>query len=213
MYHDEKMRHSTISVYNTIAKDYALAFIEKPDERKKILEFISSLPTNPKILDIGCGNSDYFYLFQEQGVEYTGIDLSVEMIKIARKKNPGGKFIVQDMRKIDFHEKTFDGVYCFYSLIHISDFEIRKILKKINYISRDTGKLLIGLQEGRGEVYKKSPFSKKGKMYLNLFTQQAITVFLNEAGYKVDVIEISTEIEENKLPYNKMMILASKTST
>ncbi len=204
------MRDSTISVYNTIASDYALAFKEKPEEREIIFKFIKSLPTNPKILDIGCGTSDYFYLFQAHGVEYTGIDLSVEMIKIARKMNPGGKFLVQDMREIDFHEKTFDGVYCFYSLIHLSDVEIQKILKKINYSSRETGKLLIGLQEGKGEVYKKSPFSNKGEMYLNLFTQESITIFLNEAGYKVDVVEISTEIDKNKLPYRKMMILASK---
>ncbi len=204
------MKHATISVYNTIANDYALAFKEKPEERKKILEFITSLPIKPKILDIGCGNSDYFYLFQEQGADYTGIDLSIEMIKIAKKTNPEGKFLVQDMREMDFHEKTYDGVYCFYSLIHLSDLDIRKTLKKINYISRETGKLLIGLQEGRGEVYKKSPFSNKGEMYINLFTQESITVFLNEAGYKVESVEISTEIEKNKLPYNKMMVLASK---
>jgi ubiquinone/menaquinone biosynthesis C-methylase UbiE len=60
------------------------------------------------ILDIACGTGNYSFIFAEEGHRVTGIDLSDQMIQIARKKvgtkrNP--YFLTMDMRKIELRHK------------------------------------------------------------------------------------------------------------
>lgn len=55
--------------------------------------------TGKSVLDVGCGLGsfcDYLYM-GFYGVRYTGVDLSERMIEAARKKHPGGTFIVVDI--------------------------------------------------------------------------------------------------------------------
>ncbi len=50
------------------------------------------------VLDIGCGQGDLVGLMSQQGYKstYTGIDLSSEMIRIAKKKYPQARFVIGD---------------------------------------------------------------------------------------------------------------------
>ena len=54
---------------------------------------------------------------QTKGYSVTGVDLNKEMLKIAKKKIKGIKFIQQDMKKLRLNKK-FDIVTCFFSSIH-----------------------------------------------------------------------------------------------
>lgn len=60
------------------------------------------------VLDVGCGFGDFYGFLKEQGihVDYTGIDLSQEFVKIAREHHPDARFIVGD-----FEENGIDGQY------------------------------------------------------------------------------------------------------
>ena len=61
------------------------------------------------LLDIGCGggkNASYF----KKHFDVTGIDISKQMLKNARKLNPECKFIIADMRNFDL-KKKFDSVF------------------------------------------------------------------------------------------------------
>jgi ubiquinone/menaquinone biosynthesis C-methylase UbiE len=201
---------STIKVYDKIAEDYAKSFKEKPQEKKIILQFIKSLPESAKILDAGCGNSDYFDLFFQNDINYTGIDLSKEMINVAKKLHPKGKFFVQDMNSINFDKNSFEGIFCFYSLIHISKINISKILNKFNSILTKDGKLLLALQEGANEVTIDSPFLPGEKMFLNLFSKKEISELLEKSGFQIIKFHRKKVTSKKELPYNKIYILASK---
>ena len=65
-----------------------------------------------KILDVGCGFGDFYSYLTEKGVrtEYTGYDLSPEVIKAARKKQPRLKFEVKDILQKNIKSK-FDYVF------------------------------------------------------------------------------------------------------
>lgn len=204
------MKNSTISVYDKIASQYALSFKEKPEEKELIEEFISKMPSHAKILDVGCGNADYYKLFQEHEMDYIGIDLSENMINVARKQNPKGKFLVQDMLDLDFSVGEFDGVFCFYSLIHISNSEIGRVLSNINFVLNPEGKVLLSVQEGEGEVFIESQYTSEGKIYVNLFSESKIVDILQQFGFKILRLRKKEPKSKNELPYNKMMILLSK---
>ncbi|MBP2132682.1 ubiquinone/menaquinone biosynthesis C-methylase UbiE [Methanomicrobium sp. W14] len=82
-----------------------------------IKAFESVLPKSSpplKILDVGCGTGAMGLLLSEMGHEVTGIDLSVNMMSVGKKKAKkfNSKMIFQkgDAENPPFEDNTFDGV-------------------------------------------------------------------------------------------------------
>jgi len=61
------------------------------------------------ILEIGCGSGNLAPYFLKAGFSYTGLDLSNEMINIAKTVKPKGNFVQGDMRNLKFRNK-FDTI-------------------------------------------------------------------------------------------------------
>jgi len=81
--------------YNDVAEQYNYDFYVKDDpypplqyRHRYILELadVEAFPDNPKALDIGCGPGEMVLDLAARGFETWGIDISEEMVDIARKK-------------------------------------------------------------------------------------------------------------------------------
>src|SRR5665647_1031796 len=69
-----------------------------------------------KVLDVGCGTGNFSVKLAHQGCQITGIDLSAEMLKVAREKarqNPDlvMEFKAMDFNQLDFDNESFDAVF------------------------------------------------------------------------------------------------------
>jgi len=91
-----------------------------------------------KILELGCGDGRaYRYLidiFWKDLIDYTGVDLSTWLIKIAKEKSPETNFINQDMLSFleEQDQQSFDFVLAVASFQHIpTRWERLLILKNI----------------------------------------------------------------------------------
>ncbi len=62
-----------------------------------------------EILDLACGTGELEKSLSKTGIRFTGVDISPGMIGVARKKNPGAKFIVSDAASVRL-ERQFDMV-------------------------------------------------------------------------------------------------------
>lgn len=72
------------------------------------------------ILDAGCGRGVYTKELNKKKFA-VGIDSSKTVIKDARKKYPGVKFIVANVCKLPFKDNSFDTVICSDVLEHLKD--------------------------------------------------------------------------------------------
>lgn len=89
---------------------------------------------NPRVLDIGAGTGLFssFILKKYPGVELTLIDISENMLDVARARfahNTGVKYIVDDYAKHVF-EEDFDAVISALSIHHLADNEKRYYICK-----------------------------------------------------------------------------------
>ncbi len=98
--------------YDKIAGLY-LKEREKFENWKELQEFCSKLPSNAKILDVGCGTGIPIasYLIQN-GFEVVGIDLSSEMVTVARQNLPGTTIVKMNMAEIEFPPESFFKPAC-----------------------------------------------------------------------------------------------------
>ena len=73
--------------------------------------FASGVPESVTALDLGCGTGTLLGELQRYGIRGIGVDLSSEMVDLARSKHPSLEFVASDMCSLDL-DREFDLVLC-----------------------------------------------------------------------------------------------------
>lgn len=120
------------SIYNMCRKDYPdiLAELEKEDFTD--------------VLDAGCGTGAVISLLHEKYPKkhYTGIDLSENMIEVARRKAiPDVEFVQGDCEELPFADNSFDAVLCSMSFHHYPNPE--RFFASVFRVLRPGGRLIL----------------------------------------------------------------------
>jgi len=95
-----------------------------------------------KVLEVACGAGHLMEILEKNGYEVTGLDISKEMLEIARKRSKG-RLLRQDMRNIQVGE-VFDALTCLgRSFTYmIADDDVEKALRGFNEVLRAGGILI-----------------------------------------------------------------------
>jgi ubiquinone/menaquinone biosynthesis C-methylase UbiE len=197
------------SVYNKIAPIYASTFYSPADF---ICDFLKLLGSNGKILDVGCGHGINSNYMRSKGFKVTGIDLSDEMIRLARARYLGIEFDVADMRKMVFDDAHFDGLFISFSLIHLPKIDVLGTLRLFNKLLKKNGIIYVSVQLGKSkEIYQESPLLPDQKLFLNIFSKPEIIHLIEEAGFRIFKMHRRPP-RRNEHNYDKFFILASKSA-
>lgn len=119
----KKILQQTQETYNAIAYDFSNT---RNYIWQDILPLLDYSRKGAKVLDLGCGNGRLFEALKEKQVDYTGVDNSKELLKIAQQKYPQANFQLVNGISLPFKDKTFDIIYCVAVLHHIPSKRLRK---------------------------------------------------------------------------------------
>lgn len=117
---------------------------------KDVLQIIyNEISVKPfaKVLDIGFGTGALTSRLYKCGCDITGIDFSDKMIKIAKMKMPKARLVKWDFSKglpAEIKDCKFDYIIFTYSIHHISDTEKVNIIKSLETMLNNEGKVVIG---------------------------------------------------------------------
>jgi len=76
----------------------------------------AELPPTPLVLDLACGAGRHLQRLREAGVEATGIDLSLPLLREAAGRSVvDGSVVRADMRALPFADSAFDGLVNFFT--------------------------------------------------------------------------------------------------
>lgn len=172
----------TIDAYNKNTSGYSDKFMDYSPYAMHVAEFAGFLENDFKVLDIGCGPGNVAkQLCTLNRLEITGIDLSSEMLEMAKLNVPGGIFYLQDSRKASFPLEKFDGVVLSFSIVHLGDDEMREVLTNAVKWLRRGGYLYVSFMEGKQPGFETTSFSSQ-PIYFNYFQQVKIEGLLTENG-------------------------------
>lgn len=87
-----------------------------------------------KVLDVACGTGDMAVELLRQGCSVTGVDLSKEMMAIAKRKAPQAEYRLADVERLPFGDASFDAVTCAFGVrnfVHLEQglHEMLRVLK------------------------------------------------------------------------------------
>lgn len=171
--------------YDLTAQKTADEWYKEEILRPTIQDFISLLPKNPRVLDLGCGPGHESMRLAQSGAQVIGIDFSEKCIAIARERCPQCRFEVQDFNSLDERYGKFEGVFACASLIHIEPTELQRVLSNIKKVLIEKGYLAVLIVEGKGISEKMSILEVEGKKLdrtVYLYTQEHMTDKAKKVG-------------------------------
>jgi len=151
--------------------------------RKKFIKSLGFIKDD-KVLDVATGTGDVaFAIKKKYKSEIIGLDLSINMLDIARKKSKKMNindimFIEGDAEKLPFDDNTFDKLVISYGLRNLGD--CKKGLKEFYRVLKPNSK--VGILEF---LHPKSTImAKLFKFYFNNILPRIASLFSNSKAYR-----------------------------
>ena len=133
--------------YNEFAGVYDI--LMKDAEYKKRTSYLSKLFKKhgkmPKLLlDLACGTGGFSIAFAKKGIEVIGVDMSEEMLSVAREKTAQEDidvlYLCQKAEELDLYGTVDGAICCLDSLNHITDLrKLNSAIKKVSlFLEKDS---------------------------------------------------------------------------
>jgi ubiquinone/menaquinone biosynthesis C-methylase UbiE len=189
------------NTYNEVAEEFHQTRKKYSPEVEELKSYVKE---KEKVLDLGCGTGRLYEIFKNKNIDYTGIDFSENLVRIARGKY-GDRFVVGDILSLPFSDNYFDSVWAVAVLHHIPMKKLRKCaLGEIKRVLRPGGRIIATCWKiksfFRRDVF--IPFHGK-KRYYRVFTKREIGKLFKKSGFKVEELR---ELKRNDKKTNILII-------
>ena len=200
----------TIDAYNKNAEKYASKFDNYETYIKKIKDFHHKFIKNgDSILDLGCGpgNNIRTILEEKPDCEFTGVDLSEEILNIAKRRFQKYNFILQDLRElnIDSQYKIIIASFC---IVHLTNNETEELIKKISQLTTKDGYLYLSYMNGNSSGFESTSFSEE-EIFFNYYQDDFLENLLRQNNFKIlekskeEYVETDGSITTDTFIYSK----------
>jgi len=222
--------------YNTMSGQFARVRVKAWEEMRFL--FDDYVKGKERILDLGCGNGRFYEMLEGKDIEYIGVDVSKELIDIAKNKFPGVDFRVGDAINLPFIDEYFDKVYSIALLHHIPSKEIRlRVLAEAKRVLKKNGLLILTVwnlwekkftrdlifQQTKAKVLGKSKLDFKDILmkwegvddcYFHCFTERELKKLVKRAGFSIiksgEILVGTKSKKTKKLPTSNLFVVAQK---
>ena len=141
------------------------------------------------MVDLGCGAGVPTTARLAERFAVTGVDVSAEQLRRARRLVPAARFVHADMTAFDPGEESVDGVTACYSLTHLPADHQPAMLRRIAGWLRPGGLVLASLGTGGGDW---SGEWLGVSMFFSSIEPDAARAALTEAGLEIELDETAT---------------------
>ena len=140
-----------------------------------------------QVADIGCGPGYVTGHLHDAGVDVFGVDLSPEMIAIARRDYPNLRFHVGSMTDLALADDSLAGIVAFWSVIHVPDQAMPGVLEQFRRVLRPGGLLLVGFHVGDETCHTSEGYTGRA---INVDSHHRrpsqVTAWLRDAGFSIE---------------------------
>ncbi|GAA3448103.1 class I SAM-dependent DNA methyltransferase [Planomonospora venezuelensis] len=182
---------ATRTAYDARAAEYA-AFVSGSLETRPLdramfavfAELVRAAGAGP-VADLGCGPGHVTAHLHSLGLEAFGVDLSPQMIELARRAHPHLRFEEGAMTALDLPDGALGGIVAWYSLIHTPPERVPEVLAGFHRLLAPGGRLLIAFQSGDERLTAPEPFDHKVTLAYR-WPLGRVAELLRRAGFAVD---------------------------
>ena len=139
------------------------------------------------VADVGCGPGYVTSYLHAAGVDAFGIDLSPEMIGIARRDYPHLRFEVGTMTDLHLADDSVAGIVAFWSVIHVPDHAVPGVFEQFRRVLQAHGLLLVGFHVGDQTEHTSEGYTGR-PINIDSYHRRPsrMTNWLRDAGFTID---------------------------
>ncbi|MBB6405892.1 class I SAM-dependent methyltransferase [Arthrobacter sp. AZCC_0090] len=184
--------HATRAAYDTVAADYAELLRDelasKPFDRAMLDTFAELVEAagGGAVADVGCGPGRITAHLQSLGLAAFGVDLSPEMVAVARRDHPGLQFTEGSMEALDLADGALGGIVAWYSIIHTPPARLPGVFAQFHRTLGDGGLLLLAFQAGDEPRHLDFAYGHEIDLDAYRLPPERIAELLRQAGLVVE---------------------------
>ncbi len=141
-------KQDVINFFDTCAPTWDDEMIKSDEIIEDILNR-AKIGVNTRVLDVACGTGVLFPYYTARGADVCGIDISPEMVKIAKKNFPDIEVLCADALEVSFRE-GFDAVMVYNAFPHFP--EPRDAIRALSRHLKPGGILTVAHGMGRDMI-------------------------------------------------------------
>ncbi len=165
--------------YDRLASAYAESRVGETHPELEWL--LTRLDDGSSVLDIGCGGGVPVTRSLAKRFAVTGVDVSREMLRLARTNVPNANFVRSDITSVEFDESSFDAVVAFFSLFHIPREDHPRLFRRVRDWLKPGGYLMCTLSLDSETGYTEEGFFGE-TMYWSNYGLPEYEEMLTESG-------------------------------
>lgn len=179
----------TIAAYDKNTQAYATKFMHFLPYSQRIDEFSALLSEGSYVLDLACGPGNTARQLLDAGkkLRLLGVDLSEEMVLVARRNAPEADFRIQDLREMAFPAHTFDAVVMSFCIVHLLDQETMDVITRVHEWLKPGGMFYLSFMQGKQAGFETTSFSSE-PIYFNYYDADLLVAFLQQNGFVIKQI-------------------------
>lgn len=173
----EKLSKIVAKNYSEIAEVFDLS--RKKQVWPELERIAKDVFPGAKVLDAGCGNGRLLEVLQDKEIDYSGFDLSPELIELAKKNYPNHNFFVKDILQVEKIKDKYDFIFSIAVISHLPGKKERvKVLQSLAAKLKEEGRLIISVWD----LYRQDKFKSI------IFWSEIKRIFLFNGLEKGDLI-------------------------
>lgn len=185
------------------------SFMEQPrrfnhKSHDYVMEFLQTTMGNSTFSFLDCGvlSCVTFRKLQDAhlNVQYTGIDISSNILGNCKERFPTANWHVMDVRKLTFPDASYDVVHIRHVLEHLPNYDdaIRAV-KELRRVAKQWVIICYFIPTGDEELLIEKPSSQGGIVYLNTYNKEKFLAVLENLFSAVTEIWIPDEYRNNQI--------------
>lgn len=184
--------HATRAAYDTVAADYERFLRDelttKPLDRAMLTAFCELVrePGTGPVADVGCGPGRVTALLHSLGVDAFGIDLSPEMIAVARRTHPGIRFEEGSMTALDLEDDGLGGIVAWYSTVHSPPQLLPTVFAECHRVLAPGGHMLLAFKAGDRLRHLDHAYGHEVSLDVYWMPADQVAGLMSEAGLVMD---------------------------
>lgn len=201
----------TISAYNKNARKYNAKFEDFLTYKTKIIEFQDQfIQKGARILDLGCGPGNNITTIKslDDSCQFTGIDLSDDLLDIARNIHPSCTFTNQNICKLEA-VKQYDTILASFCIVHLDNEETENLVRFITKSLSEGGSLYLSFMEGTTSGFETTSFSNE-EIYFNYYQLGSVLRMLEKNVLTPKVVSKEDYLEQDGSTTSDVFIYALK---
>lgn len=179
------IRESYDSAAAAYAEHLSDELARKPLDRHLLNRFAEETRGRGPVADLGCGPGHVAAYLREQGVTVFGVDLSEQMVAVARTRTPDLDFRVEDMRNLSVSDATLAGIVLFYSIVHFDLAELPGVFREARRVLKDGGLALVAFHAGDYLVHRDELFGAPVSLDFRAHLPESVVEVLRSTGFAV----------------------------